>query len=65
MLLAWAYWLAKMLSIEKMNPMCTTIYMKRHVKAEEDIFLIACMVTKVKQIMGGYFLSCVYDSLRL
>jgi len=22
--LAWAYWLAKMLSLEKMNPMCTT-----------------------------------------
>ena len=63
--LAWEYWLAKMLSLEKMNPMCTTIYLKRHVKAEEDIFFIASVITKVKQIMGGYFLSCVYDSLRL
>ena len=63
--LAWEYWLGKMLSLEKMNPMCTTIYLKRHVKAEEDIFFIASMITKVKQIMGGYFLSCVYDSLRL
>ena len=65
MVLAWEYWLAKMLSPEKINPMCTTIYLKRHVKAEEDIFFIASMITKVKQIMGGYFLSCVYDSLRL
>ena len=65
MVFSWEYWLAKMLSPEKINPMCTTMYLKRHVKAEEDIFFIASMITKVKQIMGGYFLSCVYDSFRL
>jgi len=65
MSLAWEHWLAKMLSPEKINPMCAAIYLKRHVKAEEDIFFIASMITRVKQIMGGYFLSCVYDSLRL
>ena len=58
-------WLRFSVLLEKINPMCTTIYLKRHVKAEEDIFFIASMITRVKQIMGGYFLSCVYDSLRL
>ena len=55
--LAWAYWLAKMLSLEKMNPMCTTIYLKRHVKAEEDIFFIASVITKVKQWVVIFFLA--------
>ena len=57
MVLAWAYWLAKMLSLEKMNPMCTTIYLKRHVKAEEDIFFIASVITKVKQWGVIFFLA--------
>ena len=57
MVLAWAYWLAKMLSLEKMNPMCTTIYLKRHVKAEEDIFFIASVITKVKQWAVIFFLA--------
>ena len=65
MVLVWEYWLAKMLSPENRNPMYTTMYLKRHVKAEDDIFFIASMITRVKQIMGTYFLSCVYDSLRL
>ena len=55
--LAWEYWLAKMLSLEKMNPMCTTIYLKRHVKAEEDIFFIASVITKVKQWAVIFFLA--------
>ena len=57
MILDWAFWLAKMLSLEKINPMCTTIDLKRHVKAEEDIFYIASMTLPANYLLGHVKLS--------
>ena len=53
--LAWEYWLAKMLSLEKMGPMCTTIYLKRHVN-------FYCVYDHESEANYGQ-LFCVYDSL--